>query len=531
MSNGLPDTLSSSLSEFLAAEMGLYFPRDRWRDLERGILSAAGEFGLKDPEACAAWLMSSRLTRTQVEILASHLTVGETYFFREKKTFEALERHILPELIRSRRDTDRHLRFWSAGCATGEEPYSLAILLNRMLADLTDWNITILASDINPRFLRRASEGVYNQWSFRDCPTWIKDSCFERSKGGCFELRPQIRKMATMSYLNLAEDAYPSLLNNTNAMDVILCRNVLMYFAPSAAQKVAEKLFCALTNGGWLIVSPCETSQVLFSRFGAIDFSGAILYRKVEQQVQAPEVSPYLVAEELPARSQPPFEPPIQPELSEPRAAASIEIPPTEVAEQPATESAPAADRRALMLYERGRYAEAEEQLLAWLSEKPDDSKALALLARVHANQGRLREALECCDKAIAAEKVNAGSHYLRATILLEQGRWEEADTSLKRALYADPDFILAHFLLGNLARQQGKVRNARKHFANALSLLSAYDREQVVPESEGIAAGRLVEIIAAQRDQVGGVAGAALREQFANAEAPFSAGPRLTPV
>jgi chemotaxis protein methyltransferase CheR len=353
---------------------------------------------------------------------------------------------------------------------------------------------------------------VYSQWSFRKCPNWIRDSWFERTQDGRFELRPQIRKMVTLSYLNLAEDVYPSLLNNTNAMDVILCRNVLMYFAPSAAQKVIDQFSRALTEGGWLIVSPSETSHLLYSRYAAVNFPGAILYRKGKRQVQAPEVFPYPVMEESPAISQPMLEPQVEPEPAGIGVPEFIEIPATETVEPSGTESTPAADRRAFVLYERGRYTEAEEQLLAWLAEKPDDSKALALLARVRANQGRLQEALECCGRAIDAEKVNPGSHYLRATILLEQGLLEEAGASLRRALYGDQNFILAHFLLGNLARRQGKTRNARKHFENALSLLSACDREQVLPESEGMTAGRLMEIIAVQKDQEGGTAGAVLR-------------------
>jgi chemotaxis protein methyltransferase CheR len=505
MPNALPDTFFPPLSRFIAAEMGLNFPQERWRDLERGVISAAGEFGFKDPESCAAWLMSSRLSRKQVEILASHLTVGETYFFREKNTFEALETQILPELIRSRRDTDRRLRLWSAGCATGEEPYSLAILLNNMLGDLQGWNVTILASDINPRFLHRAAQGVYGQWSFRDCPAWIKDSCFERTSDGRFELRPPIRKMVTLAYLNLAEDVYPSLVNNTNAMDVILCRNVLMYFAPWAAQEVIEKLYRALTDGGWLVVSPSETSHVLYSRYGAVNLGGAILYRKGAQRVPAPEGFLYPAVEKPTPIFQPVSEPWIESEPSEMRLPEVIEIPPAEFAEQPESDSQPAADGRAVVFYEQGRYAEAEKELRAALNESLDDAKAWALLARVYANQGKLREALECCGKAIAAEKVNAGSHYLRATILLEQGLLQEAGASLQRALYADQDYVLAHFLLGNLARQQGKFRNARRHFENALSLLRGCDRNQVLPESDGMTAGRLAEIIAAQKDEEGG--------------------------
>src|SRR5712692_5314204 len=136
----VPEILLSHLTDFVAAQMGLNFPRERWRDLERGIVSAAGDFGFADAGSCAQWLLSSPLTRGQIEILASHLTVGETYFFRERKSFAVLEDHILPELIRSRRGNEQRLRVWSAGCCTGEEPYSVAILLNRMIPDLKDWN-------------------------------------------------------------------------------------------------------------------------------------------------------------------------------------------------------------------------------------------------------------------------------------------------------------------------------------------------------------------------------------------------------
>ncbi len=108
----------SRLSDYLADQTGLCFPQDRWQDLERGIKSAAKEFQFADIESCIHWLLSSSLTRSQIEILSSHLTVGETYFFREKRTFEVLQEILLPELVRSRRETGRRLRIWSAACCT-----------------------------------------------------------------------------------------------------------------------------------------------------------------------------------------------------------------------------------------------------------------------------------------------------------------------------------------------------------------------------------------------------------------------------
>ena len=242
------------LSEFLAQQMGLHFPAERWPDLARGIDAAALEFRFPDAASCIQWLLSAPLSRSQVEILSSHLTVGETYFFREPQVFDVLQTHILPALIQSRRQSGQHLRLWSAGCASGEEAYSLAILLQRLLPDFRQWNISILATDINPHALQKAAAGIYGDWSFRNAPPWLREGYFRAIPGGRYEIAPAVRDMVTFSYLNLAADVYPSLLNNTNAMDIIFCRNVLMYFSPQRAQQVIHNLYRCLVDGGWLIV-------------------------------------------------------------------------------------------------------------------------------------------------------------------------------------------------------------------------------------------------------------------------------------
>ena len=276
----LPDQLLSRLSEFLAAQIGLHFPKKRWSDLERGIASAAHDFGIPEMEDCVHWLLSAPLTHRQIEILARHLTIGETYFFRDRKSFEALEQHILPELIRSRRDSTRCIRIWSAACCTGEEPYSIAMLLDRLLPDYEQWHITILATDINPQFLRKAEKGVYGEWSFRDTPNWTKERYFKKERQGCFEIHQRIKERVTFSYLNFADDIYPSLSNNTNAMDVIFCRNALMYFAPELAMKVVSNLHRAVVDVGWLAISVTEASNTMFAKFSPINFSSAMFYRK-----------------------------------------------------------------------------------------------------------------------------------------------------------------------------------------------------------------------------------------------------------
>jgi chemotaxis protein methyltransferase CheR len=503
----ISDAALAQLSEFVAEAMGLHFPKERWRDLERGVGPASRELGFKDIESCLQWLLSSPLTKSQIEILASYLTIGETYFFREKRIFEILEEHILPGLISSRRQSERRLRIWSAGCATGEEPYSIAILLQKMLPDLKDWSMVILATDINPRFFEKALEGIYSEWSFRGTPLWVKEKYFTKKKNGRYALLPQVRKMVTFSYLNLAEDVYPSLSNNTNAMDIIFCRNVLMYFAPEQVEKVIHNLYRALPEYGWLIVSPSESSHVLSSQFVTANFPGATLYQKDTQKSQRikdfisiePRFS--LLPEEKKLSAQPPPLPGFADFESVPKAETILteeltESHPAEPGAPKTTEPLPAPYEEASALYEQGRYMEATEKLLKIVTVNQDDSKVMALLARAYANQGKLTEALAWCDKAIAADKLNPGYHYLLATILQERGQTEEAVASLRRSLYVDQDFVLAHFALGNLTHKQGRFKESAKHFENALSALSLHQPQEILPESDGMTAGRLTEII-----------------------------------
>lgn len=502
MPNDISNIVLSQLSTHISTHMGLNFHTERWPDLQKGICSAAPEFGFKDAESCAQWLLSSSLTKNQIEILASNLTIGETYFFREKPIFNAFREHILEKLVHSRRDNNKLLRIWSAGCATGEEPYSIAIILSEIIPNIKDWNVTVLAIDINPHSLKKALKGIYKEWSFRSNPPEIKEKYFKRLKEGDFEILPHIRKMVKFTYLNLMEDVYPSLLNDTNAMDVIFCRNVLMYFNSESQKKVIQKLYCSLVDDGWVIVSPSETSSDLFSQFHTVNFQGAFLYRKDLHKKPRLRVHPKQDVE----ITIPLFTPRAPVDLSievKPHTSLAVKTDKTQLpyANQEKLkpnlptipEPLPTSYEEALALYEQGSYAEAAEKLLEMVKDNP---KAIALLARVYANQGKLGDALNWCDKAVNSDKMNPGFHYLRAIILQEQGQIEEAIASLFRALYLEPDFVLAHFSLGNLTRQQGKFKESDRHFRNSLLLLQGQDKDNSLPESDGITIGRLSEII-----------------------------------
>lgn len=233
------------LCDLIAGRMGLHFPPDRWPQLRQGLEGAGKELGFPGIDRFIDALLATPPTPVEIQVLASHLTIGETYFFREKPTFEALERVVLPELIRSRRQNGRELRVWSAACCTGEETYSLAILLRRLLPDLPDWRVSIFGTDINPRYLRKAAAARYGEWSFRCTPDGFKERYFHEAADGLRTVVPEIRAMVKFIPLNLVEDTDPAGPAGTGEIDLVLCRNALMYFRPDQIRKVVEKFSAA----------------------------------------------------------------------------------------------------------------------------------------------------------------------------------------------------------------------------------------------------------------------------------------------
>jgi chemotaxis protein methyltransferase CheR len=444
MKKRIPAGLLSQLSRFVDAKTALHVPADRWRYLEDKVVSAALESGFNDEKAYIKWLVSTPLTDEQMGILASHITNTETYFWREPKVFEAFEQHILPDLVRHRENGEKLLRIWSAGCSSGEEPYSVAIALRRALPAPEDWSVTILATDINTQKMQKAMAGIYTKGAFRNAPPWLMEKYFIPREKGRLEIRPEIRKMVKFAYLNLAEEVYPSKLNDTNAMDIIFCRNVLMYFTQERAIKIGHRLGRALRNGGWMVVSSTELSSQLIPQVSTVQFPGAMAYRK--------ESSGFTTSEEtFPERLQ--FEnAPVLP----PRNSDSV-----------------AAKER------NGRIPQSISQVV-----------------RMLANKGNLTDALALCDRAIADDLLNPGLHYLGAIILLELSREGDADAFLKRALHLDPDFVMAHFTLGNLALRRGDRIMARKCFDSVLELLGTYRQDALLPDCEGLTAGRFREMV-----------------------------------
>lgn len=472
----------SVMSACVSKRMGLHFGEDRWNDLFKGMEMASADLGFDNVHSFMSSLLSGSFGRREVQALACHLTVGETHFFRSPDTYSMLQSSLLPELIAAAQHTTRRLRIWSAGCATGQEPYSIAILISRLLPKPIGWDITILGTDINPDSLAAAQVAEYTEWSFRGTPSRVVNNYFTRTDSGRFRLDPAICKMVTFRYLNLAEALYPSPSVGMSDFDLILCRNVMMYFSSKQMVDVAERLQQSLRFGGYLLTTPSESSRELMHSLTSTITAGEILYKK------EPAASGEL-------RSEP---------------AAPVSIPPVKSAAEHRP-GRPPKDRRKLFVerraYERGVSAGTVNGTGRGETPRPSDvikgrslvadSSRIAAEARMLADRGDLEEAAVCCEQAVQIDKLNPSLHYLKATILQALGSHDEAERALQSTLFLDGGHVLARVMLGAIARGQSRPIDAMKHFRAALALLETMPSELVIAETEGLTAGEMAETVA----------------------------------
>jgi len=250
--NLLNDFQCREIRGYLADKTGLNFRHDKTEELLEIVNSRIAE----SPGGFKRYMGRLRTEGedgAELRYLVSRLTVGETYFFRNRPQVAALRDYIIPELIMEKMQKDRQLKIWSAGCSTGEEPYSVAMLLRELIPDMGKWSISLLATDINEQSLATAREGIYRDWSFREVDEYYRQRYFQpRDKS--WQLEREIVAMATFRYLNLADDLYPARATRTDSLDLIVCRNVMIYFSVDLCLDITRRFYRCLRDGGYLVV-------------------------------------------------------------------------------------------------------------------------------------------------------------------------------------------------------------------------------------------------------------------------------------
>ena len=465
LEQGLGHGLMDAALRMVQARAGLVFAGPRRGQFTAGIQSCMRRAGISD---LAEYL---RLLATSPELfddLAAEITVGESYFLRDAAQWELLRTRLLPGLLAR---TDGTLRIWSAGCASGEEPYSLALVLDHLgAAD----RARVLGTDLSRAALARAARGLYGPWALRDLPEDLRGRYF-RQHGRQLEFLPGLRRRVELRHLNLAADDWPRPGDGLRLQDLILCRNVLIYLDAATVARVAARLLDCLADGGYLMLGasdpiisglvPCEVE---------LTDAGLLYRRRAAARGGGEWVQGSFIRTPAPRPPSPPAPP----------AAASQGEAPLEAARA---------------RYGQRDYAGAAEVARAALERGESGSALAVLLVRALANQGKLTEAGLACAAALDLHRSDAELVFLHAVLLAQGGHHRAAADALRRALYLDRRLIVAHLALGDALARGDDHEGALRAFRTAERLLAELPGDRVVPASDGEPAARLVEIARAR--------------------------------
>jgi len=280
--HGLSEHELSEIRMLIEERTGIHFDDSRERFFSTRVRE---HMHAKSYERGTELLRAIRKTNVEYEALLERLLTQETTFFRYPAVFEAFEKRVLPELhVKKFWRNPRNLRVWSAGCSTGEEPYSVAITILDSLSFADAWNVEILATDIGRQALKHAERGVYSGRSIASVNERQLASHFLKVDAG-YQVKPRIRKLVSFAQLNLASPVY------VGRMDLIFCMNVLIYFSEERRRAMVQKFFDALEPGGYLFLGHSESISKMPVKFQAIVLGDCILYRKpTAEELQKPEL-------------------------------------------------------------------------------------------------------------------------------------------------------------------------------------------------------------------------------------------------
>lgn len=446
---------------------GISFPPNRRASAETVMRKVMARLGMAN--AVSLEIGVSRRGAV-LEALLDDLTIGESYFFREPAQLRFMADELLPKWSAGW-ETGRKLKVWSAGCAAGQEPYSIAIMLRD-----TGWRhgSSILATDISEARLEVARRASFSKWSLRTLAPETTDKWFDR-KGNEFQLVPKIRSEVDFRTLNLLD---PSPRPEAQNQDVIFCRNVLIYFELPAIITIAERLLQSLGPDGWLFLGASDPHLAELTACEVVVLPGCTGYRRTSatESTYALRNAPLTLI--IPDESfDTPAElddlPEAQPESLPPRVAAAV-VPP-----EPKTD-------------------------LSHAAINLDPALQAITRARSLANDGRLKEAGEACAAALEKFPGQPQLHLIAAVLHGEAGRWNESERAAKRALYLDRSLVLAHVALGDAIAHNGDLVGARRSFENAEALLVSGGSADIVVAGD-VSAARLTDIVRAHLSMLSG--------------------------
>ncbi len=455
----------------IALRLGIWFDDQKFEYLA-GVLERRVEATADVPARYLNTLEKPGQGQTELREVARELTVGETYFFRHTDQFRAFSEVALPSRLAARGVT-KQLRLLSAGCSSGEEAYTLAILSRELLTD-PGWDVSIEGVDVNPNAVERARAARYSQWALRETPARVQEQYFV-TEGREHVLSRAVQRGVRFEEGNLvADDSWAP-----ESFDVIFCRNVLMYFTQENARRVVQRFSRALAPGGFLFLGHAENLRGLSHDF-ELHHTHATFYYQRRAALGGSSVA---------------FRSLELPEAPVPRSALALDWASTwletvqrssdrirALTDGAAEESralpviAPLAPRLdlslALELLSHERFAEALEVLTKMPATSAQDADAVLLRAALLTHCGQLEAAEQACADLLVLDGLNCGAHYLLALCQERQADPRAAIEHAQIASYLDPSFAMPHLHLGLMARRMGERETAQRELTQAALLL-----------------------------------------------------------
>ncbi|MEG3988813.1 CheR family methyltransferase [Microcoleus sp. S28C3] len=506
--------------QLIAAHTGLQIrPQDR-SAFSQKLLTRMKAVKIPFPEKYYQMLADpSRESQSEWREIALLLTTNESYFMRDKGQFSLLKKVIFPELIA--RKIKLHetlgikptLRVWSAGCSTGEEPYSLVFILKQLIPDWEKWDILVLGTDINQEVIEKAQRGIYSLWSFRLVDPELQTRYFERLKID-WKIDRNLRKLVSFSCVNLVTNNFPNIYTDINNMDLILCRNVFVYFEDRYISQVLRKFAKTLRPGGYLMTGHAEVHNHVMHDFQPKVFPESVVYQaknvlgeepgKIESWIASASKAKSALGESgkgggvdgdsgqlLPRRTL--LASFANGNLGDIGSLLTADTGLVNTLGTPYVEgglarkdeafSHPIVEKNSpktyLMLILEAQkclknkdYTEAIDNAKQALSLQSQTFDANYLLAKIYANLGQYSPAIEHCKLASKADAMSVFPYYLQAHIAEEQGELEKAKLFLKKTIYLCPFFVLAYLELGNIYHKEGNLNIAIKMYNSSCDLL-----------------------------------------------------------
>ena len=433
----------AQLRAVLGGAAGLVFDDSRRDSMAYSVAERLRATGLPD---VASYLMVLGEAGER-QALLDEVTIQETYFFRNPPQVRALRQHVLPELIRHADGHGRRLRIWSAGCSTGEEAYGVAMLLRELLPGTAGWDVKVVATDVSERALAAARTARYGPRAVHLAAPEDLARFFTTTPDGQHEVRPEVRELVELRHHNLVTEPVP--FGPGERIDLVLCRNVTIYFGRDTTRALMGRLHALLRDGGFLLLGHSETLWRVSEDFRLVPLgtgdSAAFVYRRLD----GPERRSVLP------------------------------------------------DRRTLD--EGPRPPTPERRVTARRDPSPPPpADGLLTAARAALSSAAYDEAALLAGQAAAADPLRAEARYLRGLALVDAGRDAEALVDLRKAVYLEPSSGFAHFLLAGALERLGDRSAAAREYAAAAETLGSQAGDVGAVElggPDGRSVGELIEL------------------------------------